>query len=269
MQAPRRIPRSLSLGSFRRCSQHLKNTPFHLLIITFLPGFSHAATVTVGTIDTKDGYPLGNTPSGSAGYIGEYQQIYTSGAFPISALITQIAFSSYFSSSGSANYTLSIALGITTRTAASPGATFATGFTTVFSDSVAVHFTAADQDFDFPIVLTTPFNHDSTQGNLLLDVSVSSASGTNSVAGFIFDVDTGTSAMGRLWSSGGSPLPSSNSGLVTQFTVTPTPEPSSVALLLCGTALCLRRASFRERGPSVKSAHSPRSQADRGCRRSR
>lgn len=199
-----------------------------LLGLAALP--SRASTITVGTFNTKDQYPFGITYSGAAEYIGDYQQVYATSVFSSRVLITQVAFSSYYSYPGTASYSISMGLGVTTRTPASPGSSFASSFTPVFSGAVPAQFTAASPDFDLPISLTTPFSYDPAQGNLLLDVTVSSVSGSASISGFIFWADGQSSVMGQLWSGDSSVVTTPNQGLVTQFTVTEVPEPNAGAL---------------------------------------
>jgi hypothetical protein len=89
-------------------------------------------------------------------------------------------------------------------------------------------FTATGYDFDFQIPLSTPFYYDPSQGNLLLDLTVLSASGESSVAGFLFNADGIGSNMGTLWSSGDSVITTPHLGFVTQFTV---PEPSVLSFI--------------------------------------
>jgi hypothetical protein len=215
-----------------------------LFMLSALPG--HASTITIGTINTKDQYPFGLTGSYTAAYLGEYQQVYASSAFAGPVAINEIAFSAYFPYAGTANYSLSLGLGTTIRTPASPGSQFASGWTTVFSGSTVANFTTTPNDFDFSINFTTPFTYDPTKGNLLLDVQVSSASGGNSNLGTYFDVQDQSPDMGRLWSSGATVVGTPSEGLVTQFAVTAVPEPRAGALCLAALAallLCRRQTA--------------------------
>jgi hypothetical protein len=195
-------------------------------------------TFTIGTYATKDPIPFGVIGSGTAAYIGEYQQIYSSNAFSSSVLISAMAFSQANPGSLTATYNLSIGLGNTTKTPASPGANFETGFTTVFSGSLSPVFTPTTHDFDFLISLTTPFYYNPTQGNLLLDVMISSATGDN----VVFALDE-SGSMGRLWTSSGSIIAQPDWGLVTQFTVIP--EPSAISLILLSGLLIFVRKRNR------------------------
>jgi hypothetical protein len=131
-------------------------------------------TITIGTTNEKEPYPFGTF--NDVPYLGEYQQVYASGAFTGPVLISQIAFAYFNSRSLTVNYTLSIGLGTTaTQTPDSPGTSFGGGITSVFSGSLSPTFTATTHDFDFLINFTMPFFYDPSQGNLLLDVMVSAA----------------------------------------------------------------------------------------------
>jgi hypothetical protein len=203
----------------------------------FAPSFVQAqGTITIGSYYDKAEIPFGVSGAGTAFYLGEYQQIYTSGAFSSPVIITQIAFSEVNRGSLTANYNLSIGLGTTAKTPASPGTSFGTGFTTVFSGSLSPVFPPTANEFDFVINFTTPFDYNPTQGNLLLDVSVFSATGDN----VAFALDEGTE-MGALWTSGSSVIRQSDWGLVTQFTVVPEPSPAWLIFLGSGVLIYTRR----------------------------
>lgn len=205
---------------------NLNLRPFLAITASLLvlpPQTCHASTITVGTMNTKDQYPFGLTSSHTAAYLGEYQQVYASTLFSSPVVISQIAFATYFPYAGTANYTLSVGLGVTPRTPGAPGNQFAGGWTTVFSGSTVAHLTSTHDDFDFLINFTTPYTYDPAQGNLLLDVQVFSASGGSGSYGTVFDVEWSSSVMGRLWSSGDTVSSVPNEGLVTQFTVAATP----------------------------------------------
>jgi hypothetical protein len=188
------------------------------------------STITIGSYYDKEEIPFGVSANGTAFYLGEYQQIYASNAFSSQVIITQIGFSQAIPGSRTANYNLSIGLGTTAKTPALPGTSFGTGFTAVFSGSLSPVFTATANDFDFLINFTTPFYYNPTQGNLLLDVSVFSATGDN----VVFALDEG-SKMGALQTSGSSVVTHPDWGLVTQFTVAP--EPSSITFILLSGSL--------------------------------
>jgi hypothetical protein len=200
-------------------------------------------TIIVGTYYDKDTIPFGVTGGGTAAYIGEYQQIYASSAFSSPILISKIAFSEVNPGSLTAAYNLSIGLGDTTRTPPSPGTNFETGFTTVFSGSLSAVFTPATNDFDLLINLSTPFYYNPEQGNLLLDVVVSSATGDN----VVFALDE-SGSMGRLWTRSGSIVAQPDWGLVTQFTIVPEPSPSWLLFLGSGVLIYVRTRIRRRTG---------------------
>jgi len=218
---------------------------FATLITPLFPYLVMAqGTITIGTYNAQDFIPFG-VVNGGAAYVGEYQQIYDSSAFSGPVQISKIAFSETDPGSLAATYNLSIGLGNTTRTPASPGANFATGFTTLFSGSLSAVFTPTANDFDLVIPFSNPFYYDPTQGNLLLDVTVSSATGDN----VDFALDPSPS-MGRLMlnTSGSSIVSKPDWGLVTEFTITP--EPSAWVLISLGSSLLVQFRRYTRRSDS-------------------
>jgi hypothetical protein len=193
-------------------------------------------TITIGTNHAEDWIPFG-VIGGGAAYTGEYQQIYANSVFSSPILISKIAFSEVNPGPLTATYNLSIGLGTTSRTPDSPGTSFETGFTTVFSGSLSPVFTPATNDFDFLINFSAPFYYNPAQGNLLLDVTIVSATG-NDVA---FGLDSSPN-MGRLMlnTTGSSVVSKSDWGLVTQFTIVPEPSPSLLLLLGSGVLIYVR-----------------------------
>jgi hypothetical protein len=222
---------------------------FATLITPLFPYLAMAqGTITIGTNNAQDFIPFG-VVNGGAAYVGEYQQIYDGSAFSNPVLISKIAFSEVDPGSLAATYNLSIGLGNTTRTPASPGTDFATGFTTLFSGSLSAVFTPAANDFDLVIPFSTAFYYNPTQGNLLLDVTVSSATGDN--VDFALDQ---IPSMGRLMlnTSGSSVVSKPDWGLVTQFTI---PEPPAFAYILFGGGILLcARVAFNRRRKSNRVA---------------
>ena len=213
------------------------------LLALLFTSTSHGATIVAGTMHSGEDMPFGFAKSPTAAYLGQYQQIYRKGLFPAATRITRIAFSE---SQGLADtdvtYTLSIGLGVTARTTAFPGTGFATGAATVFNGTASGHITAALGDFDFAITLDTPFLYDPALGNLLLDLTIVSA--TKSVPGatygyFAYTSDTGDVA--RIYNDWRGVTAGNSQGLVTQFTTAAVPEPATAALLALGAVLALRR----------------------------
>ena len=211
---------------------------------------SSAATITFGGGRTKDQYPFGITSSDTAAYVGRYQQIYDSSGFPSANVIAQLEFpSSYFLRNDQITYTLSLGLGVTDKTPAFPGIEFASGAISVFSGPILMVVNGPFAVNALQIPLTTPFLYDPALGNLLLDVTIVSATGMpGQYSGGYFNVDETTTTMARIFSKQGSVVGVPNEGLVTRFIVTPVPEPTTGALLLLGTALGIPwrvRAPFR------------------------
>lgn len=199
-------------------------------LITLVMASSSAwsqGTITFGTRTAKETLPFGINALGAGFYTGQYQQIYLGSAFNAPVTITGLAFSQDVQGASVATYHLEIGLGTTTLSPSSPGSAFDPGFTTVFSGTLTPIFTTSNGDFDF-YVSTTPYFYNPTNGNLLLNVTIFSAVGDNSA----FALDSQNPTMGRILTSGGSTTAYANSGLVTEFTFIP--EPSSLALCLCG-----------------------------------
>ncbi len=213
-------------------------------LLFVLAAFARADIIVGTNNDFNNVYPFGDS------YVGEYQQVYTSAAFPGLETITGLKFASgtALGAGGSHTVTLTIGLSTTSATVASMSTNYATNkgadFTQVFSGTVM--YTAAGNntfDLSFP---TSAFAYNPGLGNLLLDVLVASNSG--SLVGFDSNID---SVISRVYNSGGNGAATfaSGQGLVTDFVVTPSrvPEPTSVLLLvsvvaLLGTALRRRIA---------------------------
>jgi hypothetical protein len=202
-----------------------------------------AAMVVFGNPATGNVFPVpfGTNGAGTAAYVGRYQEIYANASFPEKSLISQIAFSSYgVTAPWNFNYVLSIGLGVTGRTPANPGTGFASEATPLFSAAFVAHVTPAAGDWDIVIDLPTPFFYDSTLGSLLLDVSVTSVSGFPSMS-TRETVQRTTQTVAEIYDTGKGVSAISGRGQVTQFTVTPVPEPAAAGMLLLGAVLCVWR----------------------------
>jgi hypothetical protein len=187
-------------------------------------------------------YPSSNVagttiPFGSYG--GEYQQVYGASNFsegPI--LITNIAFETFFGNGPSNSSTLNLTMSLSSTDNASPGSISSnflsnegSSVTQVFSGTKT--FAPQNEAGNFDLVFAiTPFIYDPNQGNLLLDVNISSI--TNNPGGFEDFVFGTGNQFGRAYNGGSD----SNTGLATQFTFSavPTPEPSSLTLFGIGIA---------------------------------
>ncbi len=212
-----------------------------------------ASFIVVGTkSDQPNAFPFGN-----AGYVGEYQQIYASRAFPGAVVINSVGFgsSSLFPLTFPETLTFELGLSTTSASPETPNSNYAANlgpdFRVVFSGTVPYNPTGTDS-FDLVIPITQ-FSYDPSRGNLLVDVVISSATGEGPnffMAGFDPNV-------GRVFNldGNGSPVPDGGYGLFTQFDVTlipvppsPVPEPSTLALLgLAVTGVAVYRWRSRKR----------------------
>jgi MYXO-CTERM domain-containing protein len=231
-----------------------------LTLSAAVANLAHASSVVVPGFDaTTEGSGNNGYPFASSFSSQRYQQVYGASAFsggPI--LITQIAFRPDATFGSAFSTTLpSVQIDLSTTSAAVDGlsTTFANNVgandTVVFSGALSL--SSADtgpaggpKAFDIVINLTTPFLYNPALGNLLLDIRDFSGGFTTA-----FDAEpSGTDAMSRVYTeSQGVNSPTANAGeqdtvgLVTQFTVTVVPEPSSVVfgLALVGAAGATRR----------------------------
>jgi hypothetical protein len=203
--------------------------------------------------------PFDITPFGAGSM--RYQQVFKSTDFVSltgPARITQITFRPDFQLGSAFSATLpNVRIDLST-TSAAPDA-LSTAFannvggddTTVFSGALPLSSAktgpaAGPKDFDIVINLTTPFVYDRSAGNLLLDVRNFSGGTTTT-----FDAQTTVGdTVSRVWVSdvnaatGQTP---DTEGLVTRFTTSPVPEPSTGALLAFGFPALLGAARLRGR----------------------
>ncbi len=243
--------------------QHAASYVFHgrrfssalLLCLFLLTAISAFADVTVGLpadVGTGNCFPFG------CAYNAEYQQVYTSSQFAAPITITDLEFYNTQYDSGatamnSGTWTISLSTTAADWDTLSP--TFASnigsGNTVVFSGNLSQVWAFGDT---LTIDLSTPFNYNPANGNLLMDVV---GSGVSDAGGPIyFDVNSTDSVIGRAYCSGGiacgaSGVVNDGYGLVTTFsgsTTTPVPEPASVGLfglLMAGAGLAYRRRLSR------------------------
>jgi hypothetical protein len=222
-------------------SSHLSGAAAAFLLLAAMGGAS-ASTITIGTAAFPNIYPFGTTS-----YAGEYQQVYSGTLFGGPVDITGITF---FETRGASAISGTYTLNLSTTAAGvnSLGTSYASNLgadnTQFFSGAVSniLTFTGG------------PFLFDPTQGNLLLDLFVSSPNTISSDYAAGCSPDTN-----RVYNLGGSGAPTTGVidvdcagagyGLQTQFTfasaVMAVPEPLTLSLFGAGLAGIAGAAAWR------------------------
>lgn len=209
------------------------------------------ADVIVGSGNFNNGFPFGNLTS--LPYSGEYQQLYSSAAFPGPITITQIQFATTeVFTAGAENLDFALGLETTSALPSAPGKyadniAGGAGLTQVFNGSIT-YDPSGNYTFDM-IIPITPFTYDPGDGNLLLDANIISTSG-----GSVFFIAGLNPDVGRVFNSSGSGPETvwAGFGLETKFVTAPSsvPEPGAYAMLgsfglIAAAFLRRRRARWR------------------------
>lgn len=217
--------------------KNLKIPSILKLLPVFVVATSIHASITVGAIDPNAAscYPFS---CGAFDGLTRYQQVYSASEFGAAPLmITSITI--FLESGGpvdSADY--SLFLSTTSRsvtTLSSDLGSNVEGPNTFFAN-VHVGLTV-------PALLTftgTPFLYNPSQGNLLLDVLVSSPLALDDYYSY-FQADSTTTVTARAWSSADGDFgPEDGGGLVTEFgTAAAVPEPGTYGMLAIGSLALL------------------------------
>lgn len=176
-----------------------------------------------------------------------YQQVYSDSAFSGAGLSDVSITALYFKSlAGLSISNIQISLSTTPAAADSLSPIFTSNVgaddTTVYSGSLVLTSGPGPSSFTVLVTLQTPFRYQPGNGNLLLDVR--NISGSVPLVPFPpgpIDFESATvlgDSVSRVFATdvGAASGTADTSGLLTLFVVDPIPEPSSVALLLLGTA---------------------------------
>jgi hypothetical protein len=233
------------------------------LIVLVGCALAHGSTVSIVTPNGLTGTEgnIANTYPFSVAETMRYQQVYAASQFGAIAagggMITGIAFRPDAVYGNAFTHTVAnIRIDLSTTTAGPGGLslTFAKNVgandTTVFNGSLTLSsiFTGpagGPKNFDIFIPLTTPFYYNPAAGNLLLDIrNFSSGNSGGNLIPFLDATSANPTLVGRDWAfdvSATSAYSQDTIGLVTQFTATTIPEPTTWGLLCVAPLLIGRR----------------------------
>jgi hypothetical protein len=204
-----------------------------LVVLGMFCSLAAANTVTIGNNN------LGNLFPFSDDYSGQYQQVYSSSLFPGPVEITGITF---FCPTGGCSGMISGDFTIELSTTSAGINTLSTNFTANLGSNNSLFFSGTVTNvLSFTGV---PFLYNPSAGNLLIDVDTLSTPASNlnpflaagcstdtNRAFYLGGTETGGVAIGD---SEDCTSGSTSYGLETEFTLAPTPEPSSLFLLSTG-----------------------------------
>jgi hypothetical protein len=209
-------------------------------------GFSPAHALLIGTADTT------NSVFNNPGTFGAYfQQVYNSSSFNSSININEITFYNSLSSSGApAAGVFDIFLSVSNANIATFDTSnstttpyYSSSFTQVYHGTLPP-ISGGKLDLN----LSSAFNYDPTQGNLLLTIRNNDYSSGN---GLFLDADLNNPNIN--WRMSSYPY-DFNEGLVTGFNVSAVPEPSTWAMMILGFAGVGFMAYRRESKPASMAA---------------
>jgi hypothetical protein len=237
----------------------------HLLATTAIaatfvaaPAFAQSTVVAPDGFATTDGSAISDGPIDDAG--DRFQQVYAGSFFDEAVTITEIQFraanseNSFRPNSITAS-DVTITLSTTGSLASAAGIAGAydtnvgSDVTTVFDGPITLdrggsNPSGSPQPFEYGFVLETPFDFDPSMGNLLLDVSVPGSATITLGSGFgaleSFDAVVDQPDLDGIASKTGE-FGANSTGLVTQFTTRPIPEPATAGLLGVVALAMLRR----------------------------
>ncbi len=206
----------------------------------------HAATVTYLTAGLGvDALPISNARvSGD-----EFQQVYSYSLFSSTNTIYALAFSSSAHTGGTDSATLSGSASITLSTTAtlSAGSPGSWSLSNEGADKLVVFsgaFTTAvrhNSTFDITFEFSTPFVYDPSAGNLLVDfawLSTPTTDGTLGLSASYGSTLVGSNSRTAQYGNFGA----ANTGVATQFTITPEPQSWLLAsTMLLGLSCLVRR----------------------------
>lgn len=212
-----------------------------IAILLGVASIASAGTITVGTFDSINAAPFDVLI-----YSGEYQQLYVSSDFAGPVTINSLGFAEGSLSGSGETINVTISLSTTSATPSTLSTNYAANkgpdFTQVFSQTISYTSTGLG-NFDL-VFNISPFSYNPAEGNLLMDVVLHGGANTGPFLGGDFEATSDLTTT-RIFNLAGFGAPTSSygeaeaQGLVTQFGVTPTPEPSSLSIIVLG-ALALK-----------------------------